>query len=54
MLARVLDLLRLRLALAINRFAAPFAGATIVVLGTYYAAQWAITLSATRTEPERT
>ena len=41
-------------ALAINRFAAPFAGATIVVLGTYYAAQWAITLSATRTEPERT
>ena len=40
-------------ALAINRFAAPFAGAAIVVLGTYYAAQWALTLSAVRTAPER-
>ena len=33
-------------ALAINRFVAPFAGATLAILGTYYAAQWGFTLSA--------
>jgi uncharacterized membrane protein YhhN len=33
-------------ALAINRFVAPYAGAALVVLGTYYAAQWGLTLSA--------
>lgn len=33
-------------ALAINRFVAPFAGAALVILGTYYAAQWGLTLSA--------
>jgi uncharacterized membrane protein YhhN len=33
-------------ALAINRFVAPFAGAALAVLGTYYAAQWGLTLSA--------
>lgn len=32
--------------LAINRFVAPFAGATLVILGTYYAAQWGLTRSA--------
>ena len=31
--------------LAINRFAAPFAGATLVVIGTYYAAIWGLALS---------
>ena len=34
------------LALAINRFMAPFAGASLMILGTYYAAQWGLTLSA--------
>ncbi len=33
-------------ALAIDRFVAPFPGAVFVVLGTYYAAQWGLTLSA--------
>jgi len=32
-------------ALAINRFAAPFAGATLVVIGTYYVAIWGLALS---------
>jgi uncharacterized membrane protein YhhN len=32
-------------ALAINRFVAPFAGAAWVIMGTYYAAQWGLTLS---------
>ncbi|MEK7241032.1 MAG: lysoplasmalogenase [Gemmatimonadota bacterium] len=33
-------------ALAIDRFVAPYPGAVFVVLGTYYAAQWGLTLSA--------
>lgn len=44
--------------LAANRFAAPFASAGAVVLVTYYAAQWAITRSASgpmagKTDPQR-
>lgn len=35
--------------LAINRFVAPFAGATLVVIGTYYAAVWGLTLSVRET-----
>ncbi|MHB1312928.1 MAG: lysoplasmalogenase [Gemmatimonadaceae bacterium] len=31
--------------LAINRFVAPFAGATLVIMGTYYAAIWGLALS---------
>jgi uncharacterized membrane protein YhhN len=40
-------------ALAINRFVAPFAGAVLVVLGTYYAAQWGLTLSVGPAEQDR-
>lgn len=35
--------------LAINRFAAPFTGATLVVIGTYYAAVWGLALSVRET-----
>ena len=38
--------------LAINRFAAPFAGATLVVIGTYYAAIWGLALSVRETASE--
>jgi hypothetical protein len=32
-------------ALAIRKFVAPFPGATLVILATYYAAQWGLALS---------
>ena len=35
--------------LAINRFVAPFAGATLLVMGTYYAAVWGLALSVRET-----
>jgi len=35
-------------ALAIRRFSAPFAGATLVIFVTYYAAQWGLALSVRR------
>lgn len=40
--------------LAINRFVAPFAGAALLILGTYYAAQWGLTLSASAPPQVRT
>jgi len=39
------------LALAVNKFANPFDMAALVVLGTYYPAQWLIALSAGREHP---
>ncbi len=39
------------LALAVNRFANPIDMAALVVLGTYYPAQWLIALSAGREHP---
>ncbi len=36
--------------IATRKFAAPFAGATLVIIATYYAAQWGIALSALRDE----
>lgn len=41
-------------ALAVNRFVAPYAGAALVILGTYYAAQWGFTLSVSATPGIRT
>ncbi|MHB1313577.1 MAG: lysoplasmalogenase, partial [Gemmatimonadaceae bacterium] len=41
--------------LAINRFVAPFAGATLAIMGTYYAAIWGLALSVREpaSEPQR-
>ncbi|MDP1889698.1 MAG: lysoplasmalogenase [Gemmatimonadaceae bacterium] len=38
-------------ALAIRKFVAPFPGATLVILATYYVAQWGLTLSVSAADP---